>query len=210
MEHWLGSIIDSIKELDTPSIIAICGAADLGKSYISKDIVDTLLDLDINAVHLTLDSYLIEREERKKLGISGYELDAYDKMGALNALSQFKKHRPIEFFPYCHEKGRKAENSIILNPASVLVFDGVQSMHKNFRPYIDLSVFIYTENCTLKKIRFEADLNKRKHSVDFANSNSEFEFLKYKSNIEPYKTQANYQLFMGRKWQYEIHTQQVA
>lgn len=204
MDLWLKSIIQSIKSLDFPVIIAICGAADLGKSHVSKVIVNELLSQGVSAIHLTMDSYLIERKKRQDLGISGYELDAYDRKSASNVLAQFKNYQPIEFFPYCHETGRKAENPEILEPASILIFDGVQSMHGYFSPYIDLSIFIYTEDSALKKIRFEADLNKRKHSIDFANANSEFEFTKYKINIEPYKMQANHRLFIEEKWRYRI------
>ncbi len=206
MESWLKEIVESIKEQDTPSIIAICGAADLGKSYISKGIVNELIAQRIDAVHLTLDSYLLDRSERLNQRISGYRIDAYEQQRALEALSQFKEQFPIVFFPYNHETGKKTTNPEILEPASILIFDGVQSMHECFDSHTDLSVFIYTEDNILKRIRFDADLTKRKHSVEFANSNSEPEFIEYKTQIEPYIFRADHKLFMERKWQYRNHT----
>lgn len=202
MDVLLSEKIESLVEKKRQTIISICGAADLGKSYLSREVVKKLSIKGISANHLTLDSFLIERSIRLQLGISGYQIEAYEQKLALEALSQFKQGKSIYYYPYNHDAGKRGPKLEILKPSSVLIFDGVQSMHKSFLFYSDFSVFIYTEDDNLKRIRYEADLTKRNYTTDFAKDNSEPEFIQYKTEIEPYKTQADFRLYLQKKWTY--------
>ncbi len=204
MNVLIAEKIASIEKGNGPIIVAICGAADLGKSYLSKEVVKSLSVIGISANHLTLDSFLIERSERLRQGISGYQIEAYEQKSAMDALSKFKQRKSILYAPYDHETGKRSFTLETLKPSSVLILDGVQSMHGSFSSYIDFSVFIYTEDEVLKKIRYEADLTKRKYTTELAKCNSEPEFIEYKKQLEPYRIQANLRLFLKTKWIYII------
>ena len=191
-------------DVSKPSVVAVCGAADLGKSYLSQKILDELLDRGVSAGLLTLDSYLVERMERERRGLSGYQIDSYDQPGIANALSDFKDQNPIVYFPYDHTIGRACGERVELLPCSILIVDGLHSLHENIYELIDFSIFIYTDDESLKKIRFDADLTKRGLTVEQANNNSEPEFLLYKTMIDPYKSKADVRLHLVEKWRYLI------
>ena len=54
--------------VDGLTIVSICGAADLGKSYLSNQLIKSLGQQKIITNHLTLDSYLMDRAIRKEKG----------------------------------------------------------------------------------------------------------------------------------------------
>ncbi len=204
MDAWSQKIVASIEKQKKPIVVAICGAADLGKSHLSKEFVKSLRIKGTSASHLTLDSFLIERSKRLKQGKSGYQIEAYEHLSALEAISQFKQGQPIIYAPYEHDKGKQSCSLETLEPSTILFFDGVQSMHEQFLPHVDLSVFVYTGDDVLKKLRIKADLTKRNLTIETAENNSESEFLQYKKQIEPYKKHADFQLFLERKWSYTL------
>ena len=185
-----------------PSAIAICGAADLGKSYLSQKIQGELQSRGLSTGLLTLDSYLIERAERVRRGLSGYQIESYDQAGIIAALTNFKDQKPIINFPYDHMIGRACGDKITIAPCSILIVDGLHSLHENIYELIDFSIFLYTDDESLKKIRFDADLAKRELTADQANDHSESEFLLYKTLIDPYKSKADLRLFLIEKWKY--------
>lgn len=70
-------IISSTPSSERPFIISICGAADLGKTYLSNKIVEALHVRSYKASYLGMDAYLVDRNTRNKNGWSGYELKSY-------------------------------------------------------------------------------------------------------------------------------------
>lgn len=73
-------------------------------------------------------------------------------------------------------------------------------MNSLFNP--QLSFFICTDDNALIRIRKEADIIKRKYSLEFSNKISEKEFNAYKLNVHPYLNNADYTLFLTSKWDY--------
>ncbi len=186
------------------TIVSICGAADLGKSYLSNKISESLTKQHVKANHLTMDSYLMSREKRMEQGVSGYEIEAYNQTAILRDLIALKNGESIDFKSYNHSKGKSSSNSSKMNSSDILIFDGLHSMHSSFLPYIDLTIFVYTDDAFLKTIRSEADLVKRNYTSDFSKSISQSEFNLYKSNIETYKNKADYVLYLKNKWDYQL------
>ncbi len=167
--------------------IAVCGAADLGKSYLSKSIVERLKARGVTAGHLPLDSFLMKRSERIKRGISGYQSDAYDVDSVKTMIENFCNGSQLSFAPYNHTTGETANKRITLENSSLLIVDGLHSMHPVLKPYIRFSLFIYTDDDQLRKIRKEADRVKRKQTTDISDALEPLEFERYKQLVEPYK-----------------------
>ncbi len=94
----LSKIIFSLEGESKSLILAICGAADLGKTYLAKNLMDYLNKIGKSANHITLDSYLMPRDKRIQLGVSGYEFEAYDFVGIQNDLVRFIRGLPIVIF----------------------------------------------------------------------------------------------------------------
>lgn len=88
------------------TIVSICGASDLGKSYLSKKISESLTRRNLRTNHLTMDSYLMDREVRKERGSNGYNIEAYNQKEALKNLIALKNGESMDFKPYNHNLGK--------------------------------------------------------------------------------------------------------
>ncbi len=188
-----------------PLVVAICGAADLGKTHLATNLVNSLNKIDVPANHITLDSYLMARNKRIEFGVSGYEVDAYDLAAIENDLLGFIQGYPIEFNAYNHSKGiaEGVKNTIL--PCSVLIVDGLHAMHERFESLISFSIFVCTNDYQLQNIRHHADITKRKQTIEFSKSNLISELEKYKMNVAPYKNKANVVLTLIKKWEYGLY-----
>jgi uridine kinase len=204
----LASVISAqISELDRmPILVAICGAADLGKTHLCMQLVSELVKTGISAGHLTLDSYLMDRAKRAALGISGYQPEAYNLHMIKRDLLAFLSNGSIEYFPYDHAEGKALPPADTINPCQVLFVDGLHSLHENLRPHIKYSVFICTNDDLLSKIRHRADIEKRKQSIEFSKLNLKNEISAYKLYVEPYMRSANVVYELKKQWQYELKT----
>ena len=90
-------------------------------------------------------------------------------------------------------------------PCSVLVVDGLHSMHEEIMQYIKCSIFICTSDEQLMKIRHKADIIKRKQTSEFSKMNLDSELNKYKMFVDPYKSKANVVLTLTDQRHYELH-----
>lgn len=190
---------------EAPLIVALCGAADLGKSHISQSLVDQLSAGGCSAAHLPLDAYLIDRAQRLKRGISGYQPQSYDLAKVEQDLRSYKCGKAIGYHPYDHALG-KTEKSTTNRaaPSCVLILDGLHSMHQRLLPLLSLSIFVYTDDASLKKIRHQANLHKRQQTIEQSQALAELEFASYKGHIELYKEQADILLRLTHKWHYDL------
>ncbi|MCP4117909.1 MAG: hypothetical protein GY737_21425 [Desulfobacteraceae bacterium] len=204
LEKKIAQKIISLSELDKHIVIAVCGAADLGKSFLSAKLAEILNAMDVSANHLPLDSFLMNRTKRIKNGISGYQPESYNFNAIENQLIKFKNGHDVSFFPYNHSTGEKAQESITVSSCKVLIVDGLHSMHKVLKPYIMLSLFIYTDDKHLREIRRGADIIKRKQSAEFSKKVEVKEYQNYKQFVEPYKEQADLHLYLKEKWKYSL------
>lgn len=204
MEKILANKISAIAKQQKTTIIAVCGAADLGKSYLAQNTASHLQTKNISCNHLPLDAFLINRAQRLEQGLSGYQAESYDIPSALQALEQHRNKQTINYAPYQHETGCKSPVLTPLLASPVLILDGLQSMHQCFRPYIHFSIFIETTDDYLKKLRFEADTDKRKLGIQAAQNNIEPEFSHYQRSVAHYKKEADCLIFLEKKWHYRL------
>lgn len=89
------------------TVVSICGAADLGKSFLSKRISNILIENNLTTNHLTMDSFLLNRETRLKKGLSGYNIKAYNKEKALKNLIALKNGKSISLKKCNHKQGKR-------------------------------------------------------------------------------------------------------
>ena len=204
IEQAIANKILEIQQRKQNVVIAFCGAADLGKSYLADKVVQVLNNRNIESSHLTLDSFLMDRAERKKKKISGYDSRAHDLQEILAVLQDWKSGRTITFRPYDHHTGTKSKDVQTIRPAQILLIEGLFSMHDSFQTLIDGSFFFYTSDEKLKEIKLEADLTKRNYTREYSRSLYAIEFRLYQQNIEPFKEKADFRLFLKEKWQYEL------
>ncbi len=196
--------IEAIETEDNCLVVAVCGAADLGKSHLSAQLTDAISQRGLSANHLTLDSYLMGRSDRISGGLSGYQPESYDLSSVQKDLTRFRDREPITHFPYDHSVGIKFSNKETINSCSILFVDGLHSMNELLMPLINFSIFVCTTDNQLKQIRLQADITKRKQAISFSQKNSVIEFRKYKQYVEPYKDRANVVLSLKKQWEYVL------
>ena len=89
-EYDIAKHIIARKGTLTQFSVAICGAADIGKSYLSRKLAVILNNQGIGTSHLPIDAFLLDRSERLRIGMSGYDAQAYDFDAIQKLLSQLK------------------------------------------------------------------------------------------------------------------------
>lgn len=185
-------------------LVGLCGAADLGKSHLAQQLVQALASRGIQAGHLTLDSFLMDRARRIEKRISGYDIASYQVEAAQQALVDFQQGKPVVYFPYNHSEGKVGSHAEAIKGCSVLLLDGVQAMHPAFATYLDSSIFIATDDEQLKAIRHQANLVKRGQTEAFSRASAEPEFQAYQHHIAPYAQQASYRVRLLTRWRYSF------
>ena len=204
IESVLANLVAELVSQRPKTVIAICGAADLGKSHLARNLMTCLNDMSLTCGYLALDSFLMNRDCRIKNKISGYDITAYNTEKAHNALTNFSNSEEITYYDYDHKMGRVSSKPQKIAICDALLLDGVQSMHQTFARHIDLSIFIYTDDEQLKAIRAEANMTKRGQSSELSKLLAESEFQAYKTHVEPFKINASYKLYLTNKWHYEL------
>ncbi len=204
----LSKIIAGLEIENKHSVVAICGAADLGKTHLATNLVNSLRKIGISANHITLDSYLMARNKRIESGVSGYDVEAYDLAAIEKDLYNFVKGLPIKICTYDHAKGIAEGPKKTILPCSVLFFDGLHAMHERFESLIKYSIFVCTNDDQLQKIRHRSDIKKRKQTIEFSKNNLASELQKYKIHVAPYKDRANVVLTLIKEWQYNLKIEQ--
>ena len=204
VEQIIVNKILDIQKNNQSVIIAFCGAADLGKSFMANKVAQLLNEANIESNHLTLDSFLMDRAERKKNKISGYDIRAHDTKQILSTLEDWAKGQGIRFQPYDHHTGTKSNTYLSIKHSKVLLIEGLFSMYKPFLPFINLSFFFYTNDTKLREIKLAADLTKRNYTPEYSKKIYDGEFKLYKKNIEPFKEAADFKIYLKEKWHYNF------
>lgn len=204
LENRISEMIVSRRQPGARFMVAVCGAADLGKSYLSAEIVRHLRGGGENAACLPMDAFLMDRTRRIEKGISGYSPDACDLDDVHRQVIRFQGGEDIAYFPYRHQSGEKAGEPCTICGADILIIEGLHAMHQRLMPYIGLSIFLYTADDYLRKIRHEADILKRKQTPEFSRRVELPEFQQYKQWVAPYRASADVCLCLEQRWQYHI------
>ncbi len=160
--------------------------------------------MNVSATCLGLDSYLLPRQERLRRGLSGYDPRASDLNAAVSDIESWLAGNPIEYFTYDHALGARKAHATYLSPTDVLIVEGVHATHSLLAPYLGLSIFLFASEEQLVEIRREADLNKRKMTVEESIQQQESELQAYNRFVHPYKSISDICVYLERKWAYRL------
>ena len=202
IEEKIASRILEVQRTKENIIVAFCGAADLGKTYLAKRVVNLVNSHNVRSAHVGLDSFLMERSERKRRGISGYDPIAHDIQQMVRTLGDWTNGKPIKYHPYDHQLGKKRTEYARIDSCEVLLIEGLFSLHETILSFVDLSFFFYAEEEKLKQIKLEADLVKRGYSRQYSEEIYQAEFKLYKQHVEPLREKAGHRLKLHDKWKY--------
>lgn len=198
VEDWL------IFKIAAPAIriAAITGAADLGKSYLAESLVSRLRNEGRSAVSISLDSYLLPRADRAIRELSGYDPESHNFTEARADIKRLVGGEAIEYYRYRHDIGERAREPEILRPASVIIVEGLHAIHSSLAELVDFSVFIFTSDEELCRLRVAADLEKRQLSGGTARIQADSELESYYRFVYPYKARCDNCLYLEKPWRY--------
>lgn len=153
---------------------------------------------------MSTDVFLNDRETRNKLGMSGYNPQSVDAHGFQKAVLLLRQKATFEYRPYDNRLGRKIEPRKTLTPQDIVILEGIHSFHNVINEYIDLKIFIDSDEETLKKMRHRGNILKRCMDASVAGGKIDNEFDEFKKYILPNKYLADLIIHVGFDFDYEI------
>ena len=169
---------------DAPFIIGITGAGGAGKTTFGNNLVQYYGSE--NCMSIDLDDYILSREERGKLEVSGYNPRANKLYLARSNISDLRLGKLILKPRYDHSTGKALEEER-LEPKHLIVIEGVTTLYPELADLNDISFFLDALEETQIKSRIERDVNKRGYTLDEALALYENLKPEYKRFIEPTK-----------------------
>lgn len=173
---------------EKPYVIAITGAGGSGKTTFGKNIEKSFGKK--NCISIDLDDYLISRDKRKKLDITGYEPKANKLDDARKNIESLINYQTIEKPIYDHKTGTIKEKEVV-KPRSIIVIEGVTSLYKELESLNNISFFLDAKEETQIKSRIERDVKKRGYSYQEAIDLFKKTRPDYYKYIEPTKNKAS-------------------
>ena len=175
-----------------PGIIAICGAACLGKSTLAGKWAASLSTEGISCGVLStdsfmLDSFTLEHNRRMELGLGKYDPAAFDAEAASHAIHCFRQQQPFEYFRWDAETRGPEISATTFEPCSLLFLEGIHSMHTAVHSEQDFSVFLHVADAGPGPTQGEQDETPENRS--------------YLKHIEPFRTEADCLIEVGADWE---------
>ena len=194
------------RKAESPIMVAISGAAGLGKTTLTGQLFDTIRQINptISVSVLPMDSFMMDRVERTVRNISGYDVKANDIEKAKESLLSLKKGLQIDVYPYNHQTGEHESEQQVICPANIIIIDGTHSFHPTFLPYLSLRIFLYATPADSKELRFLTDLFDRRYHPQKAFQHAEEEYESFEEHVLHYLKFADLIVTVDNYWEYRI------
>jgi uridine kinase len=189
---------------DAPFFLAICGWADTGKSTLAANLCHAIESHNVSADWISTDAFLKSREDRNKLGISGYHPLALDAKALSIAVARLVARREYVYFPYDNRTGRNVSIATTIAPESIVVIEGVHAFNDAIWRFCHLRMFIDADEGTLRAMRARANVRKRGMSGAEAMARIDNEFEEYRTYVLPRKRLANIFANVSLEFEYDV------
>ncbi len=189
----------------TDYVLAVSGAAALGKTTFCRGLVDYLAKHKITAAHLPLDGYLLDRETRIKHKFSGYDPQASDRPRMLDDIKRLIfQGLPIDMPIYNHKTGNYKQPRRI-EPAQVIILDGIMSLQYEMRErFPNLNIFFTSKDVVIRGLRLLVDMEERGYSVFQALKHSDEDFVYYNKWIKVQMEFAHLKIWVGKNYTFSV------
>ncbi|MBF2709896.1 uridine kinase family protein [Flavobacterium soyangense] len=194
----------TIKNKRNVVFVALCGAADTGKSTLAEKICVELNNQQVRSECISTDSFLIDRKDRNIKRISGYNTDSLKCCVLLNVVEKIEQKKEVKYYPYDNKSGKNVSGYRLINAPNVLIIEGIHSLNDIIRNKIDLKIYIDAESEVLKKLRYNANINKRGFSEKEAGKKIDNEMEEYTKYILPNKKYSDLIINSTEKYNYKI------
>lgn len=165
-----------------PFVIGITGAGGAGKTTFATNIVHYFSPK--NCLTIDLDDYLISREARGKLELTGYNPRANKLSLARKNIQDLKSRNSTTKPRYDHSQGIILPDEIV-EPREIIVIEGVTTLYPELRELHDISFFLDAQEETQIKSRIERDVKQRGYTLEEALTLYESVKPDYQRHIAP-------------------------
>lgn len=148
-----------------PLVIGITGAGGAGKTTFASNIARHYGPKQ--CVTLDLDDYLLPRDMRGKLGITGYNPQANKISEAREHIEQLMSGEEITKPVYDHSIGSICGSELI-SPQSLIIIEGVTTLYPELTDVYTFSIFLDACDETQIKSRIERDVKRRGYTLNEA------------------------------------------
>ena len=200
----------SLEPSMTPFVIAICGWADTGKSTLAGNLCQELRASGCDADRISTDAFLLDRETRNSLGITGYNPASLDASEMLKAISNLSCGGAYEYYPYDNRTGKRSAQMVRIDSLRVVVVEGIHALHVDLLPRLHFKVFIDAEADVLAELRIQANMRKRGMGAEEAIRRVARELEDFKKFTAPAKQFADWVASVSRGYEYSIGTTEPA
>jgi len=146
-------------------LIGITGAGGAGKTTFAQNIVKYYGPDD--AITIDLDDYLLSREERGKIEVTGYNPLANKLYLAREHLEQLKFGESINKPIYDHSTGKILDDEQVCSK-NLIIVEGVTTLYEELRDLFSVSFFLDALEETQIKSRINRDVLKRGYTLEEA------------------------------------------
>lgn len=174
------------RHLNRPTLVAISGAAGLGKTSLSLRLKAMVETMGVSCSVLPLDSFMLDRAERLSRNLSGYDPRANDLLAISHSIRRLQDGESVDYRPYDHATGEHAPNEQECASANVIILDGNHSLHPRSLPHLDYKVFLYARRPIARELRFLTDIFERGYSAQTAFQHVEDEYKNFQEFVLEY------------------------
>jgi uridine kinase len=168
-------------------VVAVSGPPGLGKSALCRN---------LHAAHasiaaLNLDGYLLERSERRRLGVCGADREGYHSARAARDIRSFVLDGKAIFIPPYLPTGTCGEAvEIALRP--IILLDGaLAQLCPEILAVVDATVFFLADPATMRTLRIDRDTRERRCSSAEARLRWRAEWPALRDNALPLASDAD-------------------
>ncbi|MBB5204780.1 uridine kinase [Inhella inkyongensis] len=189
-----------------PQVLALCGWADTGKTTLAAGLIEALRQRGWHADGFSTDSFLLPRPQRQALGLSGYDPRSLDEAGLAQTVAQLRQGLGVDVRPYCNRLGRQLDEARRIEPAELIVIEGIHALAAALRPHLTLSLFLDGDDAELAQLRAQANQGKRGMDAAEAVRRIPAELADYGLHVRPLQRHADLVAQVDRDYGYRLLT----
>jgi uridine kinase len=203
-------IKEDLKSKGEPYGIAITGASCLGKTVFANELSKYLKENEkINSTFISLDGYMLPRNELERRGLSGHQEEAHDLSTVREKISKLMNNRTsIDFRIYDHATGLHHPTPIIIDYSPIVIMEGVIAFSDKISDFVKLKIFLEGEDqWVTKTLRFVVSLEQRSRTINNSRLSADREFSHYINYLADKRKMAQFVIQVQRDWSMKIASQ---
>lgn len=187
-----------------PFLVALCGWADTGKSTLAGSLCEAFRHQGLGADWISTDAFLIDRDTRNRLGLTGYDPASIDADEMQHAMAQLRRGGAYRYHPYVNRTGTRAPEAKTIEPQPIVVIEGIHALHPRLLPWLGYKVFIDAPADVLKDLRIRANIHKRGMPAAEAGLRVDGELQAFEQHTLPAKRHADCTVTVDARYGYTL------